>query len=1239
VERNKLCSTSPKGPLMSVLTDSSAAKARRASSLPTLVTEGRALWLLLAAGASALLWYGRLLTSAQQLLLWALVLAAAAGLSLAVRLRLFGPVLFYDLIRTARRQQVILLRFIYAALLFYILFFVYLIWLARFATFENGFWATLLGYSLSTRQAAGFAAVFFALFMGTQLLTVFLLVPAYTSGAIAAEKERGTLTLMLATDLRSPEIVLSILGARLANMVLFLLAGLPMLSLMEFMGGIDPELVLAGFAATALTVLSLGAWGLLNSVRSPKPRTALFRSYLWIVLYLTISAVSAFLVSVLGLGAFPTTDDWISPVTLQDVVDWFNAGNVLFGAKELFNRVGGGTPLKVVLHEVLRPYAVFHGLVTVVCVIWAVTQLRACTLVDDTGRRPPTSKRCRRDLPHRRVWVPRACLAGWPLLWKEMITDSGPRRSWLTRLGIGVLIAAVFFPPVLLIEWVGGLPGEGLKQPMNLWACAMTGLIGSLMLVQVAVRAAGSVTSERTGHTLEGLLTTPLDLNEILFAKWLASVLGSRWLALLLALVWLAALVTGGMSPVAALVLALAWLVYAAAMAGLGLYCSVASRTTPWATFASILGMAFLVLATFLLAVNLIDPHDQSTAPFALTPPFALSRLEFFSEAAKPTVESVRRLWAYAGAGLLLWSAIAISLWFVAAIRFRIAVGRPRSRRAEQPAVVNSAIETPATPAHAMVAAAIGPSTPPSGPGVSQDMPDPQNAGPSNSATAQLGRARSSKRRWSRPGADDDVPPLARRSLRSRVGAGVLVLLPFLLMLAWQLYLAFAGKKHLQDAIAEADRLDPGWRLEEMLAKRRPIPPERNSAPHVVAAAALLSKGHSDPQRQAALHEALVGVFRGEEPPEVLLDENQARTLTKALADDQPALREARRIAEMPEGSFPANWDGPGQYFRSRFAHVGDAGMVADLLSYDVLLALYRADMQGAMHSCQALVNVAHSIADEPEFWPIIEHANRRGMIARRIEQILAQGAPAESDLARMQELLEEELKADLYLFMARAGRAMNDLPLQGLQEGKARFEHVVGWVGYMHFSEWLRLALGGSLSDQRAALLRHNTRVVEIAKMPPHTQFGLLRTLDQARYKLPPLALSISWHFLNLSHWDSLAELRCAVVMLAMERYRLALQRWPESLEALVPGFLREIPADPFDGKPLRYRRQGGGVVIYSVGFNGVDNGGNIVRKPPSKASAIGSDVGVRLYDTSRRRQPPPRGSVGPPKPPYKLR
>ncbi len=66
------------------------------------------------------------------------------------------------------------------------------------------------------------------------------------------------------------------------------------------------------------------------------------------------------------------------------------------------------------------------------------------------------------------------------------------------------------------------------------------------------------------------------------------------------------------------------------------------------------------------------------------------------------------------------------------------------------------------------------------------------------------------------------------------------------------------------------------------------------------------------------------------------------------------------------------------------------------------------------------------------------------------------------------------------------------------------------------------------------------------------------------------------------------------AVVACALERYRLAHLKYPESLEALVPQYLKAVPPDLFTGAPLLYRTlPNNRFVLYSVGLNESDEGG----------------------------------------------
>jgi hypothetical protein len=73
----------------------------------------------------------------------------------------------------------------------------------------------------------------------------------------------------------------------------------------------------------------------------------------------------------------------------------------------------------------------------------------------------------------------------------------------------------------------------------------------------------------------------------------------------------------------------------------------------------------------------------------------------------------------------------------------------------------------------------------------------------------------------------------------------------------------------------------------------------------------------------------------------------------------------------------------------------------------------------------------------------------------------------------------------------------------------------------------------------------------------------------------------------------SNLARLRLARSAVAVERFRLDYGRLPRNLSELVPDYIDEVPEDPFDGKPLRYKTLEAGHVVYSVGANTTDDDG----------------------------------------------
>lgn len=74
-------------------------------------------------------------------------------------------------------------------------------------------------------------------------------------------------------------------------------------------------------------------------------------------------------------------------------------------------------------------------------------------------------------------------------------------------------------------------------------------------------------------------------------------------------------------------------------------------------------------------------------------------------------------------------------------------------------------------------------------------------------------------------------------------------------------------------------------------------------------------------------------------------------------------------------------------------------------------------------------------------------------------------------------------------------------------------------------------------------------------------------------------------------------ARLRAAEAAIACERFSRDHEgQMPQGLSDLVPTYLTLIPEDPFDGNPMRLKKLPDGYVIYSIGSDFTDNGGEKV-------------------------------------------
>jgi hypothetical protein len=437
-------------------------------------------------------------------------------------------------------------------------------------------------------------------------------------------------------------------------------------------------------------------------------------------------------------------------------------------------------------------------------------------------------------------------------------------------------------------------------------------------------------------------------------------------------------------------------------------------------------------------------------------------------------------------------------------------------------------------------------------------------------------------------------------------------------------YRFIVARQELAAAIAETDRLDPGWRFEDLEAQRQLPPPAQNAALQVLKVRSLLPPGWQvRPAGPQGEDRGWVNdVLDRDLSPERQLSEEEARQLRTDLVRLGPALEQARKLADMPDGRYPVAW--APDVLSTPCPWCDAVWATEPLLELDALLHSQDEDPDAALMSARALLNVGRSLGDEPFFYgPAIRNGSRWKAIAA-VERTLTQGQPSEKALAAMQESLAREeavrpllpyfrgKRAWMHIFLTRVGEGHNRIseldcvPARGLRAQEET------WFGRL-----------GALQTH-ARYLRGMNKLVEIAKLPLEEQHALYREWrlqwgyaekvgDGLTLAGPPQGGLLRTHAL----------LRCAVVALAAERYRLAHGDWPRSLTDLVPAYLPAVPLDPFDGQPLRYRRTGTGAVIYSVGEDGRDDGGDPSR--PTEAGPPRDEV-FTLWDVTARRQPPQR-------------
>lgn len=522
---------------------------------------------------------------------------------------------------------------------------------------------TVIGKKLN-RFAENFALTFFLV----QATAVLLLTPVFVAGAIFEERETRSGEVLLTTELTRREVYVGKLGARMVQVLLVVLAGMPILFLTQLWGGVSMAMILVNYVATGFAIIGAGVVTAAVSAYAESLRAAILRTYGLL-----------FLVDVLFFPASP-----FFPI-LMTAAHW------AAGASMLIIYI----PLQLVI--VLVGYMIGQR--------WLrMAMLRQKTrLTSRAGLPPPLPGGSNRRLP------PLTDDAD-PLLWKEL--NAGARVT--VRRGLRAFVpqnpslddrldemgvvrwaavsrevlpttlrycAAVVGLFLVVLMMAGSIPADWVARNVG-------GLVLCWLVCAIGLTAATGISRERQKQTLIDLLVLPGPRRDLLRAKAVGALARGIWPGIFLGLALVLTAVTLGVSLASVGLLALTAAGLALFSAAIGVWLSARCRTALSATANWIGILSGLVIGTFLLAEANIDWVKEPGGPArpdypawtrVINPLLAWGRLVFRYDyaAGQYVAGGTRDAWPIAfgdlGPALLcpvLYAGVGGLLWLLAVRRF-----------------------------------------------------------------------------------------------------------------------------------------------------------------------------------------------------------------------------------------------------------------------------------------------------------------------------------------------------------------------------------------------------------------------------------------------------------------------------------------------------------------------------------------------------------------------------------------
>jgi hypothetical protein len=458
-------------------------------------------------------------------------------------------------------------------------------------------------------------------------------------------------------------------------------------------------------------------------------------------------------------------------------------------------------------------------------------------------------------------------------------------------------------------------------------------------------------------------------------------------------------------------------------------------------------------------------------------------------------------------------------------------------------------------------------------------------------------------------------------------------------LLGWWYFehLAAEGKAELAAAIAETDALDPDCRWDALEAKRPKIPDAENSIRVIREAARPLSAATINnlnspafklPNGQIAIPEDRLANRQ--------LDVELLTEIQSCLEKWKSSVALAGSLKDFPRGRPSVKLEPV--LFNTLLTDVDQSRALVRLIELEIESLVHSDRPSKAVGRIQAMLHVGTARRDDPfAISQIVRMKVHLGMV-RATERILGMAVLTDADLKRLAEYFGSDSSEDLLSPAIRGERAAHHKQFDDIETGKIDLADFIVKMSSPGLMPDLNLRIGAvfyrpRIYEDHAQLLRLMNQCEQIAKLPFHEQaaewaafHNQMQALKaegarQTRWIYSVLLLPAVGKIAAAAQRDR-ALISCTLAALAAERFRLANKRWPNKLDELCPQFLPKVLVDPYDGKPLRLANRDDGIVIYSIGGDGEDNGGEPLMPNPTPTEP--GDLGIRLWNPDRRRLPP---------------